>query len=316
VQVLVAGVAVRLEASSPAELLELRDALALAPCTDDPPAFVLRLATGGLPQPRRRPDRAVQHVRYWDEGDDRDAVLVAPGPGRTARVSAGCGVLDPGDGGVTGIHALLLPVLALLFAQQAACLVHGATFLHPRLGAVLALGGSGRGKSTLVAAALEKGLPVLTDDLMVLRLCGGAAVVSGVPQPLALPGDQAHLSVVGAPMPNDPRGRREASAVALAAGTHRVGAVLVVEHSDRQDGHLRPAQGSDVLRALLTSTLEGLTPGQARNVFPYAATVARLPAWHLGHAADPAERIPAAQRRLEEIGSTNVLGRRDEVRLG
>ncbi len=308
-QVLVGGVAVRLEADSPEGLLDLRAALASAPCTDEPPRFVLRSATGTVPLPERRPDRNVQHVSFWDgnSGEDGEGLVIATGPRHTARIAAGRAVLDPGGPGVLPIHSLLLPVLALLFAQTGARLVHGAGFLDPRGDAVLALGGSGRGKSTLVAAALDKGVPVLGDDLLVLRLHDGGVTVSGVPQPVALPADQAQLPVMGPVIDGDPRARRRAGAgIPLATGTYRVASVLVVEHSDHPEGHLRPAEGRDVLRALLASSLEGLAPGLARDVFPYAAAVGRLPAWHLGHAADAGRRIAAAQRRMDEIGSRLV----------
>lgn len=308
-QVLVAGVVVRLEASSPPGLLDLRAALGAAPCaTDrtpgDAPAFVLRSASGTLRQPDRRPDRVVQHVRYWDDGAD---VVLASGPGLTARVSPGCAVVDPGEGGVSAVHCLLLPVLTLLVRQQGWCLVHGGAFLlgEPRE-AVLLLGGSGRGKSTLVTAALCGGLPVLTDDLVVLSLRDGELRISGIPQPLALPADQAHLGIAGRSIAGDARGRWTAD-VPLETGTHAAAAVLLVEHSDRPEGHLRPADGRDVLRGLLASSLDGLDPGQARTVFPYGAAAARLPAWQLGHAVDPAERIPAALRRLDEIAQAGAV---------
>ena len=66
---------------------------------------------------------------------------------------------------------------------------------------------------------LEKGLPVLADDLLVLRLRDGVVSISGVPQPLALPGDQAHLGVIGPVTDGDPRGRRASAGVPLATGS-------------------------------------------------------------------------------------------------
>jgi hypothetical protein len=310
VQLLVAGVLVRLEASSPPGLADLRAALADGVEADGPPQFVLRSERGGVPQPERRADRAAQHVRYWDQDG---AQVVATGPGRTARVCGGRAVLDPGDGGVRGIHGLLMPVLALLFAQQAACLVHGAAFLGDTgtpaadtparaAGAVLVLGGSGRGKSTLVTAALSARRSVLSDDLLVLRLDAGVPSISGVPQPLALPADQAHHPAVGTAITGDPRSRRApASGAPLARGTYPVASVLLVEHSARPGGHLRPVDGRAVFGRLLTSTLEGLSPGTARLAFPYAAAVARVPGWELGLPADPAIRVEAAAAWLDQV---------------
>ena len=297
-QLLVAGTTVRLEGTSPAELADLRAALAEGLAADGPAQLVLRSERGSVPHPGRRPDRVVQHVRYWDQGDDQ---IVATGPGQRARVSRARALLDPGDGGVRAVHQLLLPVLTLLFASQDACLIHGAAFLAGP-DAVLVLGGSGQGKSTLVTAALSLGRGVLSDDLLVLRLHGDGVQVSGVPQPLALPADQAYHPAVGHRIDGDPRGRHAAAGQPpLTPGTHPVAAVVLVEHSQLPGGQLRPAEGRAVFGGLLASTLEGLAPGTARHAFPYAAAVSRANGWHLGHAADPAIRVQSAAGRLDQI---------------
>ena len=303
-QLLVAGSALRLEAATSAHFRDLRDALGEATPAEGPAEFVLRSEPGGVPMPERRPDRVVQHVRYWNEGDHQ---ILAPGPGLTALVSPGCAVLDPGTGRVRAIHGLLLPVLTVLFAQRGACLVHGAAFLAGD-GAVLVLGGSGQGKSTLVTAALSLGLDVLSDDLLVLRLLGETVSVSGVPIPLALPADQAHHPAVGCAIDGDPRDRREPAAkTVLASGRYPLQAVLLVEHSEQAHGHFRVAEGRAVLGRLLTSTLDGLSTGTARQVFPYAAAVSQVPGWHLGHAADPAVRVAGAAARINEVRAGRAL---------
>jgi hypothetical protein len=304
VQLLVAGSAVRLEAATSVQLDDLRAALGEGPAVAGAAQFVLRSESGSVPMPDRRPDRVVQHVRYWNEGADQ---IVAVGPGLTALVSAGLAVLDPGTGGERAVHGLLLPVLTSLFAQRGGCLVHGAGFLAGD-GAVLVLGSSGQGKSTLVTAVLSLGLDVLSDDLLVLRLQGDGVSVSGVPIPLALPADQAHHPAVGRAIDGDPRHRRvPANATVLASGTYPARAVLLVEHSELAEGHLRVAEGREVLGRLLTSTLDGLSAGTARGVFPYAAAVSRVPGWHLGHAADPAVRVAAAATRIEHVRPGRAL---------
>jgi hypothetical protein len=58
---------------------------------------------------------------------------------------------------------------------------------------------------------------------------------------------------------------------------------------------------------VLTSTLDGLSGGTARRVFPYAAAVSRLPGWRLGHAADPTVRVAAAAARIEELRPERAL---------
>lgn len=302
----VAGTVVRLEAASERELADLHAALADGQPATNPPELVLRSQRGSVPVPVSRRDRVVQHVAYWEqEGGDQ---IVATGPGQAALVSHGHALLDPGDGGVRGIHALLLPVLGLLFKQRGACLVHGAAILSgdgrqdPKPGAWLVLGASGQGKSTLVTAALSLGRIVLSDDLLVLRLSDDGVSVSGVPQPLALPADQVGQAVVGAAIPGDPRDRREpASPPQLSAEQHPVTTVLLVAHSGEPGGHLLPAEGRAVFSGLLNSTLEGISPATVHHTFPFAARVAAAAGWHFGHAADAARRIPAAAAHLEQL---------------
>jgi hypothetical protein len=250
-------------------------------------------------------------MSFWAEGSSD---VVATASGHTARVWDGRALLDPGDGGTRAVHALLLPVLALLVAQQDACLAHGAAVRlshshSPDRGApaLLVVGGSGRGKSTLVTAAMSCGMGVLSDDLLVLRCRQGHLEVSGVPQPLSLPADQQDHPVAGAAIPDDPRGRRFAAAGhGLVTGSHVVAGVLLVEHSSEPEGHLLPASPGEVLRWVLASTVEGLSPQTARRSFPYAAAASRVPGRRLGHAPDRARRIPAAAARLEFLSSARV----------
>ena len=259
----------------------------------------LRCEPGGVIRPSRLPERIVQHLSYWSENDTQ---IVAVGSFRSARVSQSCAVLDPGiDGGVLGIHTLLLPVLALLFAQRGLCLVHAGALLDEG-GAVLVLGPSGQGKSTLIAAALGSGRDVLGDDLMVARLETGAVSICGVPQPLSLPADLAHESAVGLEIEGDARRRRAPSGdLVLNTDWHPLSSIILVEHSDLAEGHLRPATGRETFHRMLTSTLDGLSDRTSRHAFPFAAAVARLPAWHLGHTREPSNRLPEAVRKLTEI---------------
>jgi hypothetical protein len=246
-------------------------------------------------------------LSFWTE---LDSDVVATVSGYTARVWPGRALLDPGNGGTRAVHALLLPVLGLLVAQQDACLAHGAAVLasnDPESPALLVTGGSGRGKSTLVTAALSRGMGVLSDDLLVLRCRDGRLEVSGVPQPLALPADQHDSLVAGAAIPDDPRGRRFAApGHQQATGSHPLGGVLLVEHSSQPEGHLLPASPGEILRWVLASTVEGLSSQTARRSFPYAAAASRMPGWRLGHAADRSRRLRVAADRLESISSGRV----------
>lgn len=301
VPIMLGGASVGLSGSTRSSLDDLRAALSAATPATRAPQMRLHCCPRAVTVPSRRPDQVVRHVARWQESDHS---IVAVAPDVVAEVRADSAVLDPGSGGARAVHALLLPVLTLLFAERDQCLVHAAGLLQGGT-VTLVLGGSGQGKSSLITAALSAGYSVLSDDLLVLTRDQQQVSVSGVPQPLALPADLVHEAAVGRALAGDGRNRRApARPVPLDPRWHRLGRVVLVEHSADASGHLRPATGSEVLHRLLASSLEGLGRGTARRVFPYAAAVARAPAWHLGHAADPAARVPAAVGRLERTAAT------------
>lgn len=292
---LIGGLGVALTGETPEALAELERVLDPATRSDQVPELTLHAAPGALVRPLRPPDRVAQHVEFWTS-DDAETLCTLQR--HIALVSGGRAVLDPGEDTSLGLHTLLFPVLSLMFAARGDCVVHAAAFVDPSWGgAVLVLGGSGQGKSTLITAALSSGQPVLSDDLVIARLDeSGGLAVCGVPQSLSLPGDvtQNGLTIAG-----DRRGRRRPPAtVRLDPGWHQVRCVVVVGHSSHAEGHLRPAEPRAVFHELLNSTVEGLMPGTARHAFPFAAAAGRLPGWRLGHAGDPRARIPAARRWL------------------
>lgn len=295
----IAGLTFLLTGSTEAAQYDLAAALGADRAAEHGFDMELRCEPGGVILPPREPERIVQHLSYWSESD---AKIVAVGQFQRARVWQNSAVLDPGiDSGALGVHALLLPVLALLFAQRGLCLVHAGALLDQG-GAVLVLGPSGQGKSTLIAAALGSGQVVLGDDLMVARLDSGSVSICGVPQPLSLPADLEHEAAVGLEIDGDPRSRRApAGAVDLNTDWHPLGSVVLVEHSELSEGHLRPATGRETFHRLLTSTLDGLSDRTSRHAFPFAAAVARVPAWHLGHTREPRNRVTEAVRKLKQI---------------
>ncbi len=78
---------------------------------------------------------------------------------------------------------LLSSVLAALLRQRGLLVLHANVIITPR-GAVAISGESGSGKSTTQAALLTKGYSMLADDLAVLQLGEGGAVVAlpGIPK--------------------------------------------------------------------------------------------------------------------------------------
>ncbi len=79
-------------------------------------------------------------------------------------------------------HFLLGPVLAVLLRQRGLLVLHAAA-VEVNDGAVLFLGGSGWGKSTIAAALHQRGHRVVTDDVAAVDvLAAGPLVLCGVPQ--------------------------------------------------------------------------------------------------------------------------------------
>lgn len=81
-------------------------------------------------------------------------------------------------------NLLLGPVLTALLHQRGVMVLHAAGVVGPR-GAVLMAGGSGRGKSTLLAALVALGYRVLCDDAAAIRLDGQGRPFVSPGMPLA-----------------------------------------------------------------------------------------------------------------------------------
>lgn len=81
---------------------------------------------------------------------------------------------------------LIDPILLFLLTRSGRVPIHAAGVLVGDTGVVLA-GGSGVGKSTLALAALEAGLPILSDDAVYVQV-EPAARVWGYPRPIRVEG--------------------------------------------------------------------------------------------------------------------------------
>jgi hypothetical protein len=117
---------------------------------DDTPGLLLgRLASGYL---LRFPDMA-------DFAVSQDA--------REIRCYAG-----PETPAATIRHLLLDQVVPLLLSRQGCFVLHGSAVSTPQ-GAIAFVGQTGSGKSTLASSFSEEGMPVLTDDCLLLQEEGG-----------------------------------------------------------------------------------------------------------------------------------------------
>lgn len=181
------------------------------------------------------------------------------------------------------------------FGLHAAALARGAD-------AVVVLGDTGAGKSTLAISAQRAGWEVLTDDIVWLELRGIGLALTGFPKPLHVPPDlRGAVPSGGVPLVGDDRGRYIATDGLTTDDTPRVlRGVVVVRHGEGAGG-LAPieAQSERVRLAMRSFPLQAHPP-RVRQFLPVATRLARAPAVTLAHAEDPARRADRAAAMLAE----------------
>ena len=177
----------------------------------------------------------------------------------------------------------------------------GAIGLGP--GVVLTVGGTGSGKSTLAMAAIASGRPVLGDDLTVVRVSATGLEATGIPRPVAVPGDVAPAIEGATPVLADARARWELPPERLTPGWRPLVAIMTMGHNDRSNATLERLDETTAMRMSMSSFLSTFDPTLIRTFFPVAGTLARLPAWSFKHGADPSTRLTAAARCLDELAA-------------
>jgi hypothetical protein len=261
--------------------------------------------------PDRPPDLSYTGIEVWLGGD-----------GAACRSAAGVAARRHGDdihvggptdeppvrGGASDLASAFRRstqhVLADALAEQGRHTLHAASI---RLGddVVVALGGTGAGKSTLAYAASRREWSVLSDDLTFLALDVDQMLAWGLPKPINIPGDLIAGGDRGLAIPYDERMRvRLPLERATARDAGHVTAVLLVEHSTGAGRVQRIEPGPSLLKSLLPSFPLAPDRRRLRDLFPIAAALSRLPAWTLHHDAVPARRLDVAGTLLTEIAAT------------
>jgi hypothetical protein len=155
--------------------------------------------------------------------------------------------------------------------------IHAAAVVSPGGEAVVAVGPGGAGKSTVAAAALEAGWPVLADDLVVVRAGPTGLEACGVPRPLAVPSEFSRL---GPAIRDDPRRRRRIDG-GLAAGWWPIGHLAVLAHGDVGVTTTEPLGAMEAFLAVRTAHFAADVPSRLGGWFSIAGRLARLPAVRL-----------------------------------
>jgi hypothetical protein len=177
---------------------------------------------------------------------------------------------------------------AVLLHQRGALALHGSGIVTDH-GAVLVVGHSRAGKSTLLGAFVERGYPVLCDDLAAITLDGG--------RPMALPGSRVmklhadSAQALGWPVEGLPRVRLELDKYLVpiprqAAAPLPLAAVYQLSTHAGDDVEIVPRVGAARLNAILDHTWQ-------------KATIRRmgLDAQHFARAAALADAVPVVAVR-------------------
>lgn len=268
----------------------------------------LALESEAHPVPGGEPDAVVQNIAVWEPVRTGSATVFAAHR-TTARVAgAEVRVGGPVDTPVdrTAFDMVCQCAVGVAVASPRRALVHAAVVARER-GAVLVVGGSGRGKSTTAVAALASGWELCGDDLAVVERDGEGWAVTAVRRPVAvpvevlegLPGAASAVVVEG----DDPaRDRRALPLEVLAGGRRRLVAVVVADHGEGE-GRVEPLRAGSLdpfVGALATVP----TTGILRRQLAVLSGVAGLPGFRLAHAADPDRRRRRAGAMLAEIAAS------------
>jgi hypothetical protein len=291
----IAGVAVELRADDAVRGQVLADAVAGFEVTDAAPVVSLRLGRVPHPTPPRPPDDEHYGRRLWLLPDGAQ-VAAGDDVGLVVRGDRATGWLGAA-GQAESFEPLVGMALCWLLAREGRYVLHAAAVaLDGR--AVVALGHSGAGKSSLGLAALDAGLELLTDDLAIVEPCDGGLLVYGVHQAPAPPSELGGALLDSAEGRGDRRQRARLDVGLLTPGPRTLVGVVLVGHSGQAGGELERRPGHDAMPLLLQSFVALAAPEHRATYVPVAGRLARLPVWRLGHGTEASTRRRTSAEHL------------------
>ena len=295
----VGGIAVALGADDPIRAEAVASLFRHAAGADDPAAVSVRFVAAPVAVPTDPPATVTPYLELWADG--ADVQVLRTREGLTARATADSLVVG-GDAPGLAREFRFVALLGLthVLARHDRHLLHGAAIALEQ-GAVVVLGATATGKSTLAFAAHTAGLPVLADDAVLLRRIDGAVHARGVPRPIAVAADVATRVDGGRAVPEDPRDRRELPPGTLAAAEHPVVALVSTMGADPRGPGVDALAGADALRAVLRASIALADADVRPALFALAGALARMPTWSLRHGPDPASALADATEQLEVL---------------
>jgi hypothetical protein len=264
---------------------------------------------GVLAPPDRAPDDRLHDGHAWQFGSEfafqHDSGLIATADASTIEIGGDAIELR------WPFRRLFHPALTHVLAHRHRFVLHAAAIGDHR-GALLVLGGTGRGKSTTAMAALTAGWQVLGDDLVILAPHSiDDCDVMGVPRPMGIP-REVMASIDGVIddgiYDGDPRDRVQLSPSRLSSETFPIRGVVVCDHATAEHGSIEPLSSAITLGEMLTAFTATRNAPLRSAFFPHASALSRMRCWRLRLARDPSVRLGEA---VELLGGALDSGRDD-----
>jgi glycosyltransferase involved in cell wall biosynthesis len=304
----IAGVATRFQASDVERLRAVDSVIAGLPVHRGDHVLEVTFGTDATPTPEGRHDYADGAVRAWWRGDDLFLTH-----GRFAAHVGGTRAQLSGDGEPGRAFRQLFPyVVTHLLASRDLYVLHAGAVQRGHH-AVLVLGGTGSGKSTVVVGALRSGWTALADDLVVVRLGQEGPEVLGIAKPLAVPADIVEAVPVPVhPIVGDVRGRWQVPADASSPAWFPVASTIVSAHGAASEGGFSALTSKELFEWLLYSFLARHERGRLRCYLRVAAALTCLESWQLYHGRDASTRVRQVEDLLQRIESKYDPARRGQ----
>jgi hypothetical protein len=190
------------------------------------------------------------------------------------------------------------PALTHVLARTGRFMLHSGSVARDGQ-ALLLIGDSGQGKSTLCWAAAQHGWSLLSDDHTIVRpaATGGYELI-GLPKPLAVP-EEVLEEEIGVLVERFGRRRRQLPATMLGRGWYPLAATIRPRHGDTPEGALEPCSAGELLDLLIGSYAALGDADLLRRFFPHAASLTRGQTWDLYHGSDPSTRLSVAAGWLD-----------------
>lgn len=294
-----------IDASDEARAAVVRDVLSGFELTEAQARHVVSIDADATSVPDGLPTAEAFGISFWTEPA---GVTMATGAVVVRTTAGKVEVHAPAIEDFPMIDGILPVALAWPLAESKRYLVHGAAFASDG-GALLALGPSGRGKSTLAAAALERGVSVLSDDLVLIDATTDPVTVHGLHAEPAVPTELGGPIVDAGTALNGPRQRSLLDREVLTTGGFPLRGFIVLAHAPEAGGAMDDARMLDVVPLLMQSFPAAVDPIHRAEFFALTARFTALPAWELGHASDVSLRRAHAGAALDACWAKIRSGR-------